>query len=66
MMGNELEPVLFTQFDNDFLVGVAYDREDAIDASAAIAEASASSTFMVTSSQDPTWTWPVVPTACLD
>ena len=33
MMGmNELEPVLFTQFDNDFLVGIAYDRENAIDA----------------------------------
>jgi len=32
MMGNELEPVLFTQFDNDFLIGIAYDREDAIDA----------------------------------
>jgi hypothetical protein len=29
---NELEPVLFTQFDNDFLVGIAYDRENAIDA----------------------------------
>ena len=29
---NELEPVLFTQFDNDFLVGVAYDRENVIDA----------------------------------
>jgi hypothetical protein len=33
MMGmNELEPVLFTQFDNDFLVGIAYDRENSIDA----------------------------------
>ena len=33
MMGmNELEPVLFTQFNNDFLVGIAYDRENAIDA----------------------------------
>jgi hypothetical protein len=33
MMGmNELEAVLFTQFDDDFLVGIAYDRENAIDA----------------------------------
>ena len=33
MMGmNELEPVLFTQLDNDFLVGIAYDRENVIDA----------------------------------
>ena len=50
MMGmNELEPVLFTQFDNDFLVGIAYDRENAIDAFSRNPAASASSTFIVTS-----------------
>jgi len=33
MMGmNELESMLFTQFHNNFLIGVAYDRENAIDA----------------------------------
>ena len=28
---NEFEPVLFTQFDNDFLIGIAYDPKNAID-----------------------------------
>ena len=32
MMGmNELEPVLFAQFDNDFLIGIAYDPKNTID-----------------------------------
>jgi hypothetical protein len=29
---NEFEPVLLTQFDNDFLIGIANDPENAIDA----------------------------------
>ena len=29
---NEFEPMLFTQLDNDFLIGIAYDPENAIDA----------------------------------
>ena len=51
MSMNVSEPMLFAQLDNDVLVGVAHDRENVIDAFSRNRGASASSTFMATSTR---------------